>query len=521
MFSKGEKEKQRKKMGNTASAVTTANAQAALPVVGTVAQPAVNHAVDPIGLWSVKFGSGIEETVRAGTPAPITVDGSGRATWTGVVGVQETTLSLPSAGTPLTYVPPFSTRVVSAAIGEVVYFLTTDMTRVDVVVMVFHQGSRRILVRVSPETFSSLFASAARVTDVMVSTIGTSHDIKPPGDLESKFPNLKVAYERVVDTSGAVGSVSAIYARIVVVVGASGATIGATPTLVGTGIRGKTILGARVPTVTQTTAGGCEGYWDKEWPSCTAGGTGACATIATCATAGTGGSNQTLEYVGTSIGLMPLKDVPGAMYGTKDDVIYVVKPGATATAAKVIRKGPRKVELRDASFVASKWVVAPKEVGVLGPVVAPAECDDLRACLKRTPLNMASCAGQAAACNPTVASASGAKLEHGDKKVDLRTLGEAEERALFGSDDRGVFVVSVSEASDKKGKRLFVATDNTASVVEVEYDEGKHTWREVQGTNWILIGSLIGGGVAALILITAVVLYARSKTKTRLGVAKM
>jgi hypothetical protein len=518
-------------MGNTAafwavmeasntSAVTTANAQAALPVVGTVAQPAPNHAVHPIGFWSVTFGSGIEETVRAGTPAPITVDGSGRATWTGVVGVQETTLSLPSAGTPLTYVPPFSIRVVSAAIGEVVYFLTTDMTRVDVVVMVFHQGSQRILVRVSPETFSSLFASAARVANVMVSTIGTSHDIKPPGDLESKFPNLKVAYERAVDTKEAVGSVSAIYSRIVVVVGASGETIGATPTLVGTGIRGKTKFGARVPTVTQTTtAGGCEGYWVREWPSCTADGAPACLTIATCATAGTGGSNQTLEYVGTSIGLRPLKDVRDAMYGTKDDVIYVVKPGATATTAKVIRKGPRGVVLLDASFVASKWVVAPREVGALGPEAA--ECDDLRTCLKRTPLNMTSCAVQAAACNPTVASASGAKLEHGDKKVDLLTLGEAEERALFGSDDRGVFVVSVSEASDKKGKRLFVATDNTASVVEVEYDEGKQTWREVQGTNWILIGSLIGGGVAALILITAVVLYARSKTKTRLGVAKM
>jgi hypothetical protein len=313
--------------------------------------------------------------------------------------------------------------------------------------------------------------------------------------------------------------VSAIYSRIVVVVGASGEAIGATPTLVGTGIRGKTIFGARVPTVTQTTAGGCEGYWAREWPSCNAGGTAACKTIATCATAGTGGSNQTLEYVGTSIGLMPLKDVPGAMYGTKDEVIYVVNPGATATTAKVIRKGPRKVELLDASFVTSKWVVAPREVGVLGPEAA--ECDDLRACLKRTPLNMASCAGQAAACNPTVASASGAKLEHGDKQVDLLTLGKAEERALFGSDDRGVFVVSVSEANDKRGKRLFVATGNTASVVEVEYDEDKRTWREVQGTNWILIGSVIGGGVAALVLITAVVLYARSKTKMRLGVAKM
>ncbi len=80
---------------------------------------------------------------------------------------------------------------------------------------------------------------------------------------------------------------------------------------------------------------------------------------------------------------------------------------------------------------------------------------------------------QEAACNAKVAS--GAKLEHGDKKVDLFTLGLAEERALFGSDERGVFVVSVSEANDEKGNRLFVSTDETASVVEVEYDEDKQT----------------------------------------------
>ena len=495
---------------------------------GVTAQPAptANQAVDPIGLWSINFLAGIEDTVRPGTPAPITVDGSGR-TWAGVVGGLETTLSLPSAGSPLTYQAWPSGRAVSATIGEVVYCLTTDMTRVDVVVMVFYEGSRRILVRVSSDTFLSLFATTARAPNVMVSTIGNSHQIKPPVALESQFPNLKVAYQEALDTGGAVGSVQAIYSRIVVVVGATGQTLGATPTLVGARISGTTKFGATVTltsapalvTVAATgtvqlasPAGGCDGYWAKEWPLCTADGDAACAKIATCATAATGISTSTLLYSGTSVKLMPLKGAAGSLYGAKDSVIYVLKPGPTASTestAKVIRKGSGKAELLDASLVSKEWVIeaVPAVLGQYAtavPVVVPAECADLRACLKLTPLNLAKCAVQAAACKPTVAS--GSTLEHGDKKVDLFTLG-AEERALFGADDRGVFVVSVSKDDAKKGKRLFVATDETASVVDVEYDEDKQTWREVQGVNWVLIGGLIGGGVALIILV-AVVAYA-------------
>jgi hypothetical protein len=142
-------------------------------------------------------------------------------------------------------------------------------------------------------------------------------------------------------------------------------------------------------------------------------------------------------------------------------------------------------------------------------------CADLRACLKVTPLDIAKCAAQAATCKPTVAS--GAKLEHGDKKVDLFTLGLAEEPALFGSDGRGVFVVSVSKDDAKKGKRLFVSAETNPSVVDVvdvEYDEKATTWREVKvkvkGTNLILIGSLIGG--VALLIILSVVVYRVSRS---------
>jgi hypothetical protein len=201
---------------------------------------------------------------------------------------------------------------------------------------------------------------------------------------------------------------------------------------------------------------------------------------------------------GTSTKLSALNGAAGALYGTTSDfVIYVVKPGPTpltASKAKVIRKGTGVAELFDANLTDGTWVIEAK-ADVLGPsatavpVVVPAECADLTACLKLTPLDK--CAAQAVACTATVAS--GAKLEHGDKKVDLFTLGE---RALFGSDTRGVFVVSVSKDDAKKGKRLFVAAGKDPSVVDVEYDEDKQTWREVKGTNWILIGSLIGGGVA-------------------------
>ena len=546
----------------------------AVKYFGVTAQPAptANQTVDPIDFRGISFAVGMEDTVRSGSPAPIVVDGSGRRTWRGVVGGTETLLDVPAGGSPLTG------GTVSATIGEVVYFLSADMTRVDVVVMVFYQGSRRILVRVSPQTFLSLFAATARAPNVMVSTIGTSHRITPPVALESQFPNLKVAYQEVVDTLDAVGSVNAIVPRIVVVVGAIGETLGATPTLVGARINATMKFGVTAtvtrrmpaaatgtlaaptanqaalsdatvaatgtlaaPTANQaalsdatvastgaaqlaTPAGetGCEGYWAKEWPLCTADGDAACATIATCAAAATGISTATLLYSGTSIRLMPLKDAAGSLYGTKDSVIYVVKPGPTASTestAKVVRKGSGQAELLDASLVAKEWVIDAKVdvPAVLGPyatavpvvpvVVVPAECADLRACLKLTPLDLSKCAVQAAACKPTVAS--GAKLEHGETKVDLFTLG-ADERALFGSDDRGVFVVSVSKDDAKKGKRLFVATDETASVVDVEYDEDKATWREVKGTNWVLICSLIGGGVALIILI-AVVVYLVSR----------
>ena len=516
--------------------------------------------VDPIDFRGLNFAVGMEDTVRSGSPAPIVVDGSGRRTWRGVVSGTATLLDVPAGGSPLTH--GITGGTVSAAIGEVVYFLSADMTRVDVVVMVFYQGSRRILVRVSPQTFLSLFAATARAPNVMVSTIGTSHRITPPVALESQFPNLKVAYQEVVDTLDAVGSVNAIVPRIVVVVGAKGETLGATPTLVGARINATMKFGVTAtvtrrmpaaatgtlaaPTANQaalsdatvaataqlaTPAGktGCEGYWATEWPLCSADGDAACDTIAACAAAATGISTATLLYSGTSIRLMPLKDAAGSLYGTKDSVIYVVKPGPTATTestAKVVRKGSGQAELLDASLVDKEWVVDAKvdAPAVLGPyatavpvvpvVVVPAECADLRSCLKLTPLDLSKCGVQAAACKGQPKVASGAKLEHGDKNVDLLTLGLADERALFGSDDRGVFVVSVSKDDAKKGKRLFVATDGKASVVDVEYEEAKTTWREVKGTNWVLIGSLIGGGVALIIIAVVVYLVSRKQKPT-------
>jgi hypothetical protein len=232
----------------------------------------------------------------------------------------------------------------------------------------------------------------------------------------------------------------------------------------------------------------------------------------------------TVIDAGTSTKLTPLKGAAGALYGTTSDfVIYVVNPGPTAltaSKAKVIRKGTGVAELFDANLTDGTWVIEAK-ADVLGPsttvapVVVPAECADLTACLKLTPLDK--CAAQAVACTATVAS--GSKLEHGDKKVDLFTLGLAE--AVFGSDTRGVFVVSVSKDDAKKGTRLFVATGKAASVVDVEYDEDKQTWREPKGTNWILIGILIGGGVAALIIIAVVVYLLSRPQPAAIGFAPM
>ena len=241
-----------------------------------------------------------------------------------------------------------------------------------------------------------------------------------------------------------------------------------------------------------------------------------------------------LVYAGTPVALRPVQvdsgpylsllgeGSAGALYGTKDNVIYVVKL-QTAYTAKVIRKGSGEAELHNATLASGKWVVRPEAddpTPTVLPAAVPAECADLRACLKLTPLDLSKCAVQAAACRglpPKLAS--GETLESGDRKVDLFAVGIAdriaEERALFGSDDRGVFVVSVSNPKDKRGKRLFVATDKAASVVDVEYDQGAATWREPKGvnsdTNWALICGVAGGIAFALIVLALVVYFVSRK----------
>jgi hypothetical protein len=81
----------------------------------------------------------------------------------------------------------------------------------------------------------------------------------------------------------------------------------------------------------------------------------------------------------------------------------------------------------------------------------------------------------------------------------------------------------VSKDDAKKGKRLFVSAETNPSVVDVvdvEYDKDKQTWREVKGTNWIMIVGLIGGGVAAVIMLAVLVyLLSRSPQPTAIGFA--
>jgi hypothetical protein len=764
--------------------------------------------VDPLGMDVFYFVPGVEDTVSTRAELIFEDFGYSRA-WSGLVGGKPTQLRV-SGGEALVYTS--AGIPVVAKIGQVIYVLNVALSDVDFVVMVFHERLLRICVRVSAQTFKSSFENTARVSGVIVSTIARTHTAKPLKELESRFPNLKVEYQRVLQTFNVVGSVSATIPRIVVVVGAQGENLGAAPTLVGSKILGAQMFGVTAttsavpgatpkaapevslkqllesttplikasvpcpspfvpfgalsgaacaggslasggecdvscyagfvrsgegkarcnggtlaysgcvpapshrtievagapelngtyeaevphtiplrwksksgavieasrtepnklelwmatdfkaaivvshsggnttlkvvgtpPGVTATfvkpcaspfvpfatvesgcqTSGGecavkchagfaggakakctdgeivfsgcvpvashrtielvgageyegryeaaepytapvtwkgpkegvaieastvegdkltlydgekavmdlvvssasgkttlqvtnypnaatatfgsseCADYWTK-WSSCTASGDAACAAIAKCATA-TGAATSTLVDAGNSFELRHVHGAAGSLYGRKDSVIYVVKPdstASTASTAKVIRKGT-ETELLDARLVEGKWVVDAK-VDVVGTaqdaattavVPVPADCADLSACLKASPL--ATCATKATACKGKPTVAAGSKLEHGDKKVELYTL----DSALFGSDDGGVFVVSVSKDDAKKGKRLFVAAGKDPSVVDVEYEEDKQTWREVKGTNWILIGSLIGGIVGALLLL--------------------
>ena len=467
---------------------------------------------------------GMEQTVDRFESFGLSGAGGNEVSWRGLED-REYTLSYTPSGSTLA----FEGLASSAQLREVVYVLGWGSGDVAAAVMVFHVGSRRIGVVVSGATFADRFANTARTKGVLVSTVPRAPQLVPDQSLKDTFPNVSVAWDAtsvtpvtaVTPATPAISSVKPQVPRVAVVVGSLGSTLS------GDLHAGGTYLGKKhTPALAQggavaadgtqqTTVGGsgCDGYWAK-WTACAADGDAACATIATCATAATAATGETaatstLVYAGTAIELRPVQGAEGGLYGTKGSVVYVVKPGPTGSAseqtARVIRKEVSEVELHDARLTSGKWVVDDK--------VLPAECADLRECLKLTPLNLSNCALQAAACTAGKV-ASGAKLDHGDKKVGLFTLGLAEERALFGSDDRGVFVVSVSKDNGKKGKRLFVATDKKASVVDVEYDEGTATWLEVKGTNWALIGTLIGAiGGAALIAIAVVVYIVVSRKR--------
>jgi hypothetical protein len=181
------------------------------------------------------------------------------------------------------------------------------------------------------------------------------------------------------------------------------------------------------------------------------------------------------------------------MYGTLEGVHYVLK--GSGDTAKVIRKSGQTVDVLDASRKDGDWKVSSAAVVPVIPVAA--ECADLRACLKSTPLE--ACATKT--CKPTKLASSGEKLEHGGKTVELYALDDAR----VGSDERGMFVVT---KDGKKGKMLFVeAGATTGATVDVALDEG--TWRASPaapaGPNWTLIIGIVGGVVGLLILIAVLV----------------
>jgi hypothetical protein len=254
----------------------------------------------------------------------------------------------------------------------------------------------------------------------------------------------------------------------------------------------------------------CEGYWET-WDTCGE----ACGAIAECAaSAETSQVTARLIYEGATVTLRALTGLgegpagpaaptgqtaatgsaaPIAMYGTLEGVHYVLK--GSGDTAKVIRKSGQTVDVLDASRKDGDWKVSSAAVVPVIPVAA--ECADLRACLKSTPLE--ACATKT--CKPTSLASSGEKLEHGGKNVELYALDDAR----VGSDERGMFVVA---KDGKKGKMLFVeAGATTGATVDVALDEG--TWRASPaapaGPNWTLIIGIVGGVVGLLILIAVLV----------------
>jgi hypothetical protein len=448
---------------------------------------------------------------------------------------------------------------VVAKIREVIYFLKDDLIDVDFVVMVFYQGSRRICVRVSAKTFKDSLESTARVSGVIVSTIAPKHDTQPPKSLESRFANLKVEYQKVLevsDTDRAHGSVKV--PRIVFVVGAQGAA----PTLVGSKISGTKQFGLTA-TITQQAGEGqgpCESWSTCIVPPSTGTDLSKCANYASsCSSLSTASANQELTFyelrlspLATSgIKLYPM--VKGDVYTEANAARYGRDPGTSPSDATtlyvVVPVGERKdgqkgkvlvipptakdATVRDATlrseYLSIIWTIdtqavpeptdkqtppgtndkkTPETMDKKTPeTTSEPPCDDLVECATTaTTLTFSSCAVQAVACesNRPKDLVQTDSLTHGDEKgIKLYPLTD---EVLYGTDTVNAYVVLV-----RKEKVLVAPRDNKTDAAVLDVAKEGTVWTSKTGLSTIaliLIG--VGSGIAFILLVVVLFFVTRS-----------
>jgi hypothetical protein len=238
----------------------------------------------------------------------------------------------------------------------------------------------------------------------------------------------------------------------------------------------------------------------ENWSACAATATTqpelaqCAATVSKCMPSTVTGA-ATLDFNGTTV---PLAAVHGttAMCGKAGATWYVLTK--TPAGATVFAASERTGTVSAATGANDKWTVASLASGSAAPAAtgpAHAACA-IEACIASLE-GIASCSAAARACVATTESAE--TLEYDGKKVKLFAVG----KARYGKE--GPYVI---QADGNKGKMLVVG--EKPLVVDVELSDS--TWKLVEGTNWIVVGVVIGIVVLAGIVIVAM-LYKNQTSK--------
>jgi len=225
------------------------------------------------------------------------------------------------------------------------------------------------------------------------------------------------------------------------------------------------------------------------WAACASdGGTPCAATVARCAPSAKLGSKRTkLVYASLEVWVAEVEGLAGVFLGESaagtEKTWYVVRVSEPKSAT-VFAASPGKGVVSKATLVGDKWTAG-----------AEPECATLIACVAN---DIAKCAGPSIECAASTAAVE--SLKYGDSTLELYVVGDA--RYAKASAKGGPYVIQPGSDATK-GKMLVVS--DTPTVVDVTLDAGVWSVSASATTDWVVIGSIIGGVVVLLVLIVIAV----------------